>query len=230
MGTTTRNDLARLLDYTLLTPEATAKAVESLCEEGVSLGVGAVCVSPTMVATAVAALPSGFAVASVVGFPSGAHPVTIKAHEAQLACADGAREVDMVVNLAAVMDDQWSVVVAEVAQVRRAVGNDVVLKVIIESAMLDDPHVVGTCTASVDGGADFVKTSTGYHQSGGATVHAVRLMRATVGRHVGVKASGGVRTFATAMEMIAAGATRIGTSSARKILEQADQTFSSGTS
>jgi len=130
----------------------------------------------------------------------------------------------MVVDLAAVLDARWDVVNGGVADVRRAVGDGVVLKVIIESAVLDDAHVVGACSAAVEGGADFVKTSTGFHKSGGATVHAVRLMRDTVGSRVGVKASGGVRTLATALDMIEAGANRIGTSSTRVILDEAART------
>jgi deoxyribose-phosphate aldolase len=219
-----RNALARLIDHTLLAPEATPDAIESLCAEGVELGVGAVCVSPTMVPVAVAALPPGFTVASVVGFPSGAHDAAVKSREADLVVAHGAREVDMVVNLAAVIVGDWRNVVAEVAGVRRAVGDDVIVKVIIESAALDDVHIVGACTSAVEASADFVKTSTGYHKSGGATTHAVRLMRDTVGPAVGVKASGGVRTLDDAMQMIGAGASRLGTSSARAILSQAAQT------
>lgn len=224
MATPARHELARLIDHTLLAPEATAGAVEALCAEGVDLGVGAICVSPTMVAVAVASLPSGFAVASVVGFPSGAHLGLVKAHEAALACEHGAREIDMVVNLGAVMEGRWAAVTDDIESVRRAVGVDVIVKVIIESAALDDGQIVAVCTTAVDAGADFVKTSTGYHKSGGATVHAVRVMRDTVGPSVGVKASGGIRTLGVALEMIDAGATRLGTSSARAILDEAART------
>jgi deoxyribose-phosphate aldolase len=178
-----------------------------------------------MVLTAVAALPRGFVVASVIGFPSGAHVASIKAQEAERACADGAREIDMVVNLAAVAQAQWQTVANEVAQVRREIGNNVVLKVIVESALWSDAQVISTCTAAVDGGADFVKTSTGFHTSGGATARVVRIMRGTVGTDLGVKASGGIRSLATTLEMLEAGANRIGTSSARIILDEAEQKF-----
>jgi deoxyribose-phosphate aldolase len=225
MEPATRGELARRIDHTLLTPEATVAQIETLCAEGVALGVGAVCVSPTMVAVAVGVLPSGFVVASVAGFPSGAHTSLVKAREAEEACADGAREIDMVANLSAIAQSQWSVLSAEVAEVRRAIGADSVLKVIIESAAWDDEHVVNACQAAVDGGADFIKTSTGFHSSGGATQAAVHLMRKTVGPHIGVKASGGVRSLERALEMIEAGANRIGTSSARAILAEAEVTF-----
>jgi deoxyribose-phosphate aldolase len=225
MEPATRGELARRIDHTLLTPEATVAQIETLCAEGVALGVGAVCVSPTMVAVAVGVLPSGFVVASVAGFPSGAHTSLVKAREAEEACADGAREIDMVANLSAIAQSQWSVLSAEVAEVRRAIGADSVLKVIIESAAWDDEHVVNACQAAVGGGADFIKTSTGFHSSGGATQAAVHLMRKTVGPHIGVKASGGVRSLERALEMIEAGANRIGTSSARAILAEAEMTF-----
>lgn len=224
MGTIARHELARLIDHTLLAPEATAGAVEALCAEGVDLGVGAICVSPTMVAVAVASLPSGFTVASVAGFPSGAHDASVKVREAELARDHGAREIDMVVNLGAVMDGRWAAVTEEIAGIRRAVGASVIVKVIIESAALGDGQIVSACAAAVDAGADFVKTSTGFHKSGGATAHAVRLMRDTVGPLVGVKASGGIRTLEVALEMIDAGATRLGTSSARAILDDAART------
>ena len=230
MGAIARHELARLIDHTLLAPEATSSAVETLCAEGVALGVGAVCVSPTMVSVAVASLPSGFAVASVVGFPSGAHEASVKAHEAELARDNGAREIDMVVDIGAVMDGRWAAVTDEIAGVRRAVGADVIVKVIIESAALDDGQIVAACTTAVDAGADFVKTSTGFHKSGGATTHAVRLMRDTVGPLIGVKASGGIRTLDVALEMIDAGATRLGTSSARTILDEAARTNTLGNS
>lgn len=230
MGVETREDLARLIDHTLLTPEATAAEVESLCAEGVALGVGAVCVSPTMVVAAVAVLPRGFVVASVAGFPSGAHTPLAKAREAEEACAGGAQEIDMVANLALIAQAQWSLFTAEVEAIRSAVGREVVLKVIIESGLWADDQVVNACRAAVAGGADFVKTSTGFHKSGGATTHAVRLMRDTVGLNIGVKASGGVRSLAAALEMIHAGANRIGTSSARTILGEAEKTFEASNS
>jgi deoxyribose-phosphate aldolase len=183
-----------------------------------------------MVAVAVASLPSGFTVASVAGFPSGAHEAVVKAREAELARDHGAREIDMVVNLGAVMGGRWAAVTDEIASVRRAVGAGVIVKVIVESAALDDGQIVAACTAAVDAGADFVKTSTGFHKSGGATSHAVRLMRATVGPQVGVKASGGIRTLDVALQMIDAGATRLGTSSARAILDEAARTNAPGNS
>jgi deoxyribose-phosphate aldolase len=211
-----RAAVAALIDHTLLKPEATLAQVESLCREANELGVFAVCVSPSMLPLGNGWLDASVRTACVVGFPSGAHHADIKAAEAARAASDGAGEIDMVINLGAAHARQWALVAAEVAAVRRATPG--LLKVIIESAALDDEGIVEACRAAIGSGADFVKTSTGFHPSGGATVHAVQLMRATVGPDIGVKASGGVRTAEAAAAMIEAGATRIGTSSSAAIL------------
>ena len=213
--------LAAMIDHTLLAPEATDIDIAKLCAEAVELEVGAVCVPPTHVSFAHGLLPNTIKVASVVGFPSGAHRTEVKAHEARLACESGASEIDMVINLAHVLSDNWQEVKNDVAGVRAAVAQPVVLKVIIESATLSDEQIVATCNAAVAAGADFVKTSTGFHKTGGATAHAVALMRATVGSSIGVKASGGIRTLADALLMIEAGADRIGASASRAILDAA---------
>jgi deoxyribose-phosphate aldolase len=145
----------------------------------------------------------------------------MKAREASLAVESGAQEVDMVVNLGLVRDSRWVDVEAEVRGVRTAIDalrRGVVLKVICESAVLSDDELRSTCKAAVAGGADFVKTSTGFHKAGGATERAVAMMRETVGPSIGVKASGGIRTTAAALAMITAGATRIGASATREIL------------
>jgi deoxyribose-phosphate aldolase len=214
-----RPAVARMIDHTLLKPEATAGDVERLCVEAVELGVLAVCVSPSMVLTARAALTgSGVLVACVAGFPSGAHLASIKATEAARAVEQGVDEVDMVIDLGAAKAGRWADVEREVALVRSAVPAGQVLKVIIESAALTDDEVQAACHAAVGGGADFVKTSTGFHPTGGATVEAVALMRRTVGLNVGVKASGGIRTSADAVAMLGAGANRIGASASAAIL------------
>jgi deoxyribose-phosphate aldolase len=127
----------------------------------------------------------------------------------------------MVINLALVSSANWSAVASEVAAVRNAIPSGVILKVIIESALWSDEQIVGVCSAAVRGGADFVKTSTGFHKSGGASIAAVQLMRKTVGENIGVKASGGIRTYADAIAMIEAGASRIGASASRAILAEA---------
>ena len=219
MAAVDRTTLASMLDHTLLAPEATPERVDALCAEALALGVVAVCVSPNQVSRAVAALGGApTAVASVIGFPSGAHRAEAKAHEAGLAVVDGATELDMVVPLGAVLAGDWSEVAAHVAAVRDAAAG-AVLKVIVESALLDAEQLATVCRTSVDAGGDYVKTSTGFHPAGGATLEAVRTMRAAVGPDVGVKASGGIRDAATALAMIEAGATRIGCSASAAILD-----------
>jgi deoxyribose-phosphate aldolase len=218
MGINART-LASMIDHTLLAPEATEIDISKLCADAVELGVGAVCVSPSHVGFARGLLPPSIKLASVVGFPSGAHRSDTKADEAFRACESGATEIDVVINLGFVFASDWRVVTDEVIAVKESSRQSFTLKVIIESAALSDEQIVATCEAAVLGGADFVKTSTGFHKTGGATTHDVALMRATVGPSIGVKASGGIRNLAQAMEMIEAGANRIGTSSSRAILE-----------
>jgi deoxyribose-phosphate aldolase len=173
------------------------------------------------VALAYGLLPATIQVASVVGFPSGAHRSEVKALEAGLALDGGAIEIDMVINLAHVLSGNWRGVEDDVAAVRATTPRPAVLKVIIESGALTDEQIVETCKSAVVAGADFVKTSTGFHKAGGATTHAVALMRSTVGPSIGVKASGGIRTLADALLMIEAGANRIGASTSRAILDAA---------
>jgi deoxyribose-phosphate aldolase len=218
-ATISRAALARMIDHTLLAPEATDDDVTRLAEEAGRLGVGAICVSPSRLPLVPGVLAPGIAVAAVTGFPSGAHPVAVKAAEAAATAAAGASEIDMVIDLGAAMQDRWAQVTAEVAAVRAAIGPSVLLKVIIESAVIGPGRIAPACQAAEAGGADFVKTSTGFHKAGGATVEAVTAMAAAVGGRLGVKASGGIRTAGDALTMIAAGATRIGASSTAAILD-----------
>ena len=162
-------------------------------------------------------VPPATEICTVIGFPSGANRSPVKQAEAAQAVADGADELDMVVNLGFVKTANWRAVTADIAAVREVAGGALV-KVIIESAALTDDEIIACCRAAESAGADFVKTSTGFHPAGGASEHAVRLMRDTVGDRLGVKASGGVRSTEAALTMIAAGATRIGTSSSAAIL------------
>lgn len=208
--------IAAMIDHTLLASEATADDVRRTCAEALEFSVAAVCVSPTMVDVAVREVAGRVPVASVVGFPSGAHLAETKAFEAKRACESGAREIDMVINLGLAKEGRWDEIEHEVALVRASTSG--LLKVIIESSALVDEEIVRACTTAVRAGADFVKTSTGFHKSGGATIEAVRLMRAAVGSGIGVKASGGVRSWDLAVAMVDAGASRIGTSSTRAIL------------
>jgi deoxyribose-phosphate aldolase len=215
-----RASVAAMIDHTLLAPEATPARVVSLCEEAVELGVAAVCVSPRWVTVAADQLAGeSILVATVAGFPSGAHATTVKVAEARVAVDDGADEIDMVVALGAVLAGDWAAVADDIASVRAVVTDGCLLKVIVESALLDDETLDRVCRTAVEAGADYVKTSTGFHPSGGASVEAVRRMRAAVGPDIGVKASGGIRDADTALAMIEAGATRIGASASRTILE-----------
>jgi deoxyribose-phosphate aldolase len=213
--------LAALVDHTLLKPEATSADVAALVTEAAELGVYAVCVSPSMVPVALEAGGGGVRVAAVAGFPSGKHVSAVKAQEAALAVASGASEIDMVIDVgAAVAGDLYSVR-SDIEAVRAAVAG-AVLKVIVESAVLlgqDGRMLADVCRAAEDAGADFVKTSTGFHPAGGASVRAVALMSETVGGRLGVKASGGIRTAADAVAMLDAGATRLGLSGTRAVLD-----------
>ena len=211
---TKRKDVAGMVDHTLLKPEATKADFQALVDEAADLGTYSVCVSPSALPLDV---PEGLKVATVVGFPSGAVKPAIKALEAEQAVADGADEVDMVVNVGLVKDGDFDAVEAEIQGVRDAIPN-AVLKVIIESAALTDEEIVATCEAAEQAGADFVKTSTGFHPAGGASAHAVKLMKDAV-PNLEVKASGGIRDAETAQAMIDAGATRLGLSSTAAVVE-----------
>lgn len=219
--TLSREELAQYVDHTLLKPESTDADVAALAEEASALGTYSICISPSKLPIA---LPAGSTVkiATVCGFPSGAHHAEVKAAEAAHAVLDGAHEVDMVINLGAVKSGDWAQVQADIEAVRAAAAHPTVLKVIIESAALTDDEIVKACEASEAAGADFVKTSTGFHPAGGASVHAVELMARTVGGRLGVKASGGVRTATDALAMIAAGATRLGLSGTAAVLDGLD--------
>lgn len=216
-----RAQLAAFVDHTLLKPEATDADVAALVAEATELGVYAVCVSPPMVPVAVRA-GTGLRVAAVAGFPSGKHLPAVKAHEAAVAVASGATEIDMVIDVGAALSGDIDAVRSDVRAVRGAIGG-AVLKVIVESAALlalaDEATLVQACRAAEEAGADFVKTSTGFHPAGGASVRAVALMAETVGGRLGVKASGGIRSAADALAMLDAGATRLGLSGTRAVLD-----------
>lgn len=211
---TSRADVAQMIDHTLLKPESTPEDVKALIAEAAELGTYSICISPSQLPVEV---PEGLHIATVVGFPSGAVKAEIKAAEAARAVADGAEEVDMVINIAFAKEHRFDDLQAEIQAVRDAIPVKV-LKVIIESAALTDEEIIAASKASEAAGADFVKTSTGFHPAGGASAHAVKLMRETVGDRLGVKASGGIRTAEAAEEMIAAGASRLGLSASAAIL------------
>ncbi|MBP1162433.1 MULTISPECIES: deoxyribose-phosphate aldolase [Rhodococcus] len=211
----TRDRVAQMVDHTLLKPEATPADVDALIAEARDLGVYAICVSPSMLPVRA----EGLAVAAVAGFPSGKHHSLIKGAEARLAVEQGAREIDMVIDVGAAVAGDYNAVLADILTVREGIGDATVLKVILETAALSDEAIVECCRAAELAGANFVKTSTGFHPAGGATAAAVRLMAATVGGRLGVKASGGIRTADAAREMIEAGATRLGLSGTRAVLD-----------
>ncbi|WP_084075018.1 deoxyribose-phosphate aldolase [Demequina sp. NBRC 110052] len=217
--TLSRAELAQYVDHTLLKPESTPADVEALIAEAAQLGVFSVCVSPSMLPVST---PAGVAVATVCGFPSGKHHSFVKAAEAALSIEQGADEVDMVIDIAAANEGRFDDVQSDIAAVRGAVPEGKILKVIIESAALSDEAIVGACRAAEAAGADFVKTSTGFHPAGGASVHAVKLMADAVGGRLGVKASGGIRTADAALAMIDAGATRLGLSGTAAVLDGLD--------
>ena len=212
-----RTTLASMLDHTLLKPEATAAEVEALCIEATDLGVAAICVSPSHLPITTGLGPR-IGIATVIGFPSGAHQPAVKAHETEVALDAGATEFDMVLNLGLAKAGEWRSVGDDISAVRAASAGGL-HKELLEPAALTDDEIVAACLAAHAAGADYVKTSTGFHPSGGATTAAVRLMARTVDGRLGVKASGGIRDAATALAMVEAGATRIGCSASRVILD-----------
>ena len=213
------SELAKYIDHTLLKPDATAAQIRKLCDEATTYRFASVCVNPCRIALAAQELAgTDVAPCCVVGFPLGAIPTESKAAETRVAVKNGAREVDMVINIGQAKDGQWDEVEKDIAAVKEACG-DAKLKVIIETCLLTDDEKVQACLAAKRANADFVKTSTGF-SNGGATVADVRLMRKTVGPDMGVKAAGGVHNRAEAEAMIQAGATRIGASSGIAIVTE----------
>ena len=213
-------ELAGTIDHTLLKPDATAAQILKLCDEAKQYHFASVCVNPSRVALAAKALAgSDVTPCCVVGFPFGAIPSESKAAETAVAVKNGAREVDMVIDIGAAKDGDWDYVRDDIAAVKAACGDSAKLKVIIEACLLTDEEKVQACLAAKAAGADFVKTSTGYSKSG-ATVGDVALMRRTVGPDMGVKAAGGIHTREEALAMIEAGANRIGASSGIAIVSE----------
>lgn len=222
--------IARLIDHTILKPEAIRAEVLQVCAEAIQFEFASVCVNPFWAKAVAAALKdSPVKVCVVAGFPLGATTTGAKVAETLAALRDGAEEIDMVINVGALRGGEKDVVKSDIqAVVAASHGHGAIVKVIIETALLDDAQKILACRISQDAGADFVKTSTGFSKSG-ATVPDVTLMRRTVGKAMGVKASGGIRTLAELQAMVAAGATRIGASVGVRILEEtAQRTASAG--
>lgn len=217
-----REEVAKMVDHTLLKPESTIDDVKALIEEGKAVGAYSVCISPSMLPLPEDIDLGDLKLAVVAGFPSGAVASEIKAAEAARAVAAGADEVDMVINIGYAKEGDWDALEYDIAVVRDAMPF-ALLKVIIESAALTDEEIVKCCEAAKSAGADFVKTSTGFHPAGGASTHAVKIMKDTVGDELEVKASGGIRDGEFAAELIEAGATRLGLSGTRAVLDSLPQ-------
>jgi deoxyribose-phosphate aldolase len=222
-------DVAGMIDHTLLKPDATRAEIETLCREASEFGFASVCVNPTWVATCArllkgnAAKGSAVAVCSVVGFPLGATTADTKQYETRRAIFDGAREIDMVINLGALKSGDVNLVERDIMAVTSACREaNALSKVIIETALLTDNEKITACTLAKAAAADFVKTSTGFGP-GGATAADVALMRRVVGEDMGIKASGGVRTLEGVKAMVAAGATRIGASAGVRIVRESHE-------
>ncbi|AWB43776.1 deoxyribose-phosphate aldolase [Paenibacillus sp. CAA11] len=219
-------EIANLIDHTLLRADASQAEIQKITEEAKKYSFASVCVNPTWVSYAAAQLAgTPVKVCTVIGFPLGANTPEVKAFEAQNAIANGAGEVDMVVNIGAIKSGDFELVERDIKAVVDAAAGKALVKVIIETCLLTDEEKVRACELSVKAGADFVKTSTGF-STGGATPEDVALMRKTVGPNVGVKASGGVRSLEDLQAMVNAGATRIGASSGVKIMEGGQSTAS----
>jgi len=219
-------DLASYIDHTMLRPEAPTAAFDKLCAEAVQYHFFGVCVNSCRIAYVARKLQgTGVKVCSVVGFPLGSMTSRSKAFETREAISDGAQEIDMVINVGLLNSGAYAEVEEDIRAVRRATRGTTILKVIIETALLTQDEKVMACELSKKAGADFVKTCTGF-SGGGATAEDIALMRGVVGREMGVKASGGVRTYKTALTMIGAGATRIGSVSSVPIVTGAEGTGS----
>ncbi len=207
-----KQQLAKMIDHTLLKPETNRDAILALCAEAREYQFASVCVNPTWVSLCAEQLAgSDVLVCTVIGFPLGANSTATKVFETEEAIRNGAQEIDMVINIGAIKSGNWDLVKSEIATVVNASHPQAIVKVILETGALTDEEKIKACQVSKEAGADFVKTSTGFGP-GGATVADIALMRKTVGPEMGVKASGGVRDYATVMAMIEAGATRIGAS------------------
>ncbi|MEB2289100.1 MAG: deoxyribose-phosphate aldolase [Anaerolineae bacterium] len=216
-------ELARLIDSTLLKPEVTHDQIVALCQEARAHRFASVAVNPCWTALAAQLLSGaeGVVVCTVAGFPLGATTPEVKAFEAEQALLNGAHDIDMVMNVGALKSGDFDLVGRDIAAVVAAVrAHGGICKVILETGLLTDDEKIAACRIAQEAGADFVKTSTGFGP-GGATVHDIALMRRTVGPEMGVKASGGVRSYADALALVEAGATRIGTSSGARLVAEA---------
>lgn len=216
------NDIASMIDHTILKPEATKEEIKMLCQEAIEYKFAAVCINPFYVNLCSDLLKdTDVKVATVIGFPLGANTTEVKVFETEDAIKNGADEIDMVINIGALKDKDYETVKNDIEKIVKAAHahKDVIVKVIIETALLEKDEKTRACELSMEAGADFVKTSTGF-STAGATTEDIALMKSVVGDNLEIKASGGVRDVETAKAMIENGATRLGTSSGVKIVKE----------
>jgi len=212
------SELAAIIDHTILKPETKKDDVMKVCEEAKKYNFASVCINPTWVRLVANELKnSTVKVCTVIGFPLGASTSDVKAYETKKAIEEGANEIDMVINIGAIKSGDWNYVENDIKAVVKEAKGKAIVKVILETCLLTNEEKIKACEICVKAGADFVKTSTGF-STAGATVEDIQLMRKAVGEKLGVKASGGVRDRKTALDMVNAGASRIGTSSSVKIV------------
>ncbi|MDD3655706.1 MAG: deoxyribose-phosphate aldolase [Atribacterota bacterium] len=213
-----KNNIARLIDHTALRPDVTGMQIEKLCKEALQYHFYSVCINASFIPLARAFLStSEVKICTVVGFPLGATLSRVKAYEAEEAAKEGAEEIDMVINVSTLKDKDYQKVQEDIKLVVKAVSG-LICKVILENCLLTDQEKEVACQIAAEAGASFVKTSTGFEQ-GGATVEDIKLMRNVVGNHMGIKAAGGIRDYKAALQMVEAGATRIGASKGVEIVE-----------
>ena len=220
--------LEKYIDHTILKPEATVEGVKKICKEAIEYGFASVCINPFYTKLVSEELKgTDIKTCVVIGFPLGANTKEVKAFEANQAIELGAQEVDMVINVGALKDKNYEVVREDIEAVVKVVAKRALVKVIIETCLLTDEEKIKACEISKAAEVDFVKTSTGF-STAGATSHDVALMRKTVGEKIGVKASGGIRDYAKAVEMVKAGASRLGVSASIAIVNSSNETPEAG--
>ena len=220
--------LEKYIDHTILKPEATVEVVKKICKEAIEYGFASVCINPFYTKLVSEELKgTDIKTCVVIGFPLGANTKEVKAFEANQAIELGAQEVDMVINVGALKDENYEVVREDIEAVVKVVARRALVKVIIETCLLTDEEKIKACEISKTAEVDFVKTSTGF-STAGATSHDVALMRKTVGEKIGVKASGGIRDYAKAVEMVKAGASRLGVSASIAIVNSSNETPEAG--
>jgi len=217
-----KKEIAKYIDHTLLKPEAEAGDIEKLCAEALDYNFASVCINPGYIETASKIIQgSQVKVCTVIGFPLGANTTETKVFEALDAIGRGASEIDMVINIGRFKSKEYDYVENEIKAIVRAIGGRALLKVIVETCLLEDWEIEKVCEVVRASGADFIKTSTGFSKAG-ATLHHIELMKRVLGDSIGIKASGGIRTYDDALSMIQAGATRIGASASVAICDAAE--------